>query len=47
VELFRIKSPRITGVPAVVLNNVRNFSVSASKPLVADTQLDRAEQTTI
>ncbi len=47
VELFRIKSPRTADVPALVLNNVRNFSISASKPLVADTQLDHAEQTRI
>jgi hypothetical protein len=30
-----------------VLSNVRNFSVSASQPLLADTHLDRAEQTRI
>ncbi len=41
-DLFRIKSPKVAGVPAAALDNVRNFSVSASKPLFADTQLDKA-----
>jgi hypothetical protein len=44
VDLFRIRTPKVPDVPAAVLNNVRNFSVSGSKPLMADTQLDRAEQ---
>jgi polygalacturonase len=47
VDLFRIKAPRVPDVPACVLNNVRNFTASASKPLLADTQIDRVEQTKI
>ena len=43
VDLFRIKAPKLAGVPAAVLENVRNFSVSASKPLLADTQMDKAD----
>jgi hypothetical protein len=47
VDLFRIKAPRVPDVPACVLTNVRNFTVSASKPLMPDTQFDRAEQSKI
>jgi polygalacturonase len=47
VDLFRIKAPRVPDVPACVLNNVRNFTASASKPLMPDTQLDRADQSKI
>lgn len=43
VDLFRIRAPRVPDVPAAALNNVRNFSASGSKPLMADTQLDRAD----
>ncbi len=47
IDLFRIKAPRVPDVPACVLTNVRNFNVSASKPLMPDTQLDRADQSKI
>lgn len=43
VDLFRIRAPKTAGVPAAVLNNVRNFSVSASKPLMADNQIAKAD----
>ena len=43
VDLFRIKAPKVAGVPGAVLDNVRNFSVSASKPLFADAQIERAD----
>ncbi len=42
VDLFRIKAPKVAGVPVAVLDNVRDFNVSASKPLLADTQLENA-----
>jgi len=45
VDLFRIKAPRVPDVPACVLTNVRNFTASASKPLMPDTQVDRVEAT--
>jgi polygalacturonase len=47
VDLFRIKAPRVADVPACVLTNVRNFTASASKPLMPDTQVDRVEQSKI
>jgi len=47
VDLFRIKAPRVPDVPACILNNVRNFAASASKPLMPDTQIDRADQNKI
>ncbi len=47
VDLFRIKAPRVPDVPACVLTNVRNFTASASKPLMPDSQVDRAEQSKI
>jgi polygalacturonase len=43
VDLFRIRTTKVQGVPAAVLDNVRNFSVSGSKPLLADTQLEKAD----
>jgi len=47
VDLFRIKAPRVPDVPACVLTNVRDFTASASKPLMPDTQLDRIDQSRI
>ena len=43
-DLFRLKAPRAPEVPAMVMNNVRNVSVSGSRPLAADTHLDHADQ---
>jgi polygalacturonase len=43
VALYRVKAPRERGAPAFALKNVRNFSVSASAPLLKDTLVDRSE----
>ena len=43
VDLFRIKAPKVAGVPGAALTNVRNISVSGSKALMADAQMDRAD----
>jgi polygalacturonase len=45
VDLFRIKAPKVAGVPVAALDNVRDFSVSASKPLLADTLIGNAGAT--
>ncbi len=45
VDLFRIKTPKVEGVPAAVLDNVRNFRVSGSEPLLRDAQLENASAT--
>jgi polygalacturonase len=42
-DLFRIRTPKAPGVPAAVLDNVRNFSVSGSKSWLADTHLEQAD----
>ena len=42
-DFSHIKIPHVANVPAFVLNNVEDFSVSQSHPL-PDTQIDRAEQ---
>ena len=42
-DFSHIKIPRAANVPAFVLSNVEDFSISRSKPL-PDTQIDRAEQ---
>ena len=47
VDLFRIKAPRVTDVAACVLNNVSRLSVSASKPLIEDTQLAHTDHAAI
>ena len=39
-RFFRIRGPRLQGVPRFVLNNVEDFDVYLSKP-VPDTQLDK------
>lgn len=45
-EFFRIRTPRIEGVPMFALNNVTDFSVARAK-LVADTELDRVDSIAI
>jgi polygalacturonase len=42
-ELIHVKLPQTTEVPSVVLKNVKDFSITQSKP-VADTQVDSVEQ---
>ena len=42
-RLFRVKAPRLAGVPAFAIENVRNFSVTGSQPLLKDTQVDIVE----
>jgi hypothetical protein len=42
--LFRVKAPRAAGVPAFVLQNVSDFHVSASQPLLKDSQIDVVER---
>ena len=46
-DLFRIKAPRAPNAPVMVMNHVRNLRVSASNPLIPDTQLDHADQNQI
>ena len=41
-ELFQVKLPHTPDVPSVVLKNVKDFSITQSKPL-ADTQIESAE----
>lgn len=43
VDLFRIRAPKVAGIPAAVLDNVRNFTVSGSKPLLDDAHLEKAD----
>jgi polygalacturonase len=43
VELIHIKLPHTPEVPSLVLKNVKDFSITQSKP-VADTQVESAEQ---
>ena len=45
-ELIHVKLPQTPEVPSVVLKNVKDFSVTQSKPL-ADTQVESAEQKTL
>lgn len=45
-ELIHVKLPRTPEVPSVVLKNVKDFSVTQSKPL-ADAQLESVEQRTL
>ncbi len=42
--LFRVQAPRAAGVPAFVLQNVSDFHVSASQPLLKDSQIDVVER---
>jgi hypothetical protein len=43
VELVRVKLPQVPEVPSLVLKNVKDFSITQSKP-VADTQVESTEQ---
>jgi polygalacturonase len=43
VELVRVKLPQAPEVPSLVLKNVKDFSITQSKP-VADTQVESTEQ---
>ena len=45
-ELIHVKLPQTPEVPSVVLKNVKDFSVTQSKPL-ADTQVESTEQKTL
>ncbi|MGH9543641.1 MAG: rhamnogalacturonidase, partial [Terriglobales bacterium] len=45
-ELIHIKLPQTSGVPSLVLKNVKDFSITQSKPL-PDTQVESAEQKTL
>jgi len=45
-ELIHVKLPKTVGVPSVVLKNVKDFSITQSKP-VPDTHVDSAEQKTL
>jgi polygalacturonase len=45
-ELIYIKLPQISGVPSLVLKNVKDFSITQSKPL-ADAEVESAEQKTL
>ena len=45
-ELIHVKLPREPDVPSIALKNVRNFSITQSKP-VPDTQVESAEQKTL
>jgi hypothetical protein len=43
MEVIHLKLPSTPDVPSLVLKNVKDFSVTQSKP-VADTQVESAEQ---
>jgi polygalacturonase len=45
--LSRIKSPRSEGGPSFVLNDVRGFSISGSRPLARDAEIESAESRTL
>ena len=45
-ELIHVKLPKAADVPSVVLKNVKDFSITQSKPM-ADTQVENAEQKTL
>jgi len=45
-ELIHVKLPQTPEVPSVVLKNVKDFSVTQSKPL-PDAQVESAEQKTL
>ena len=45
-ELIHVKLPKTADVHAVVLKNVKDFSITQSKP-VPDTQVESAEQKTL
>ncbi|MBZ5611815.1 MAG: glycoside hydrolase family 28 protein [Acidobacteriia bacterium] len=42
--LFRVKAPRVAGVPAFAISSARNVSVTASQPLLKDSQIDVVER---
>jgi hypothetical protein len=44
--LIHVKLPHAPEVPSLVLRNVKDFSITQSKP-VADTQVESVEQKTI
>jgi hypothetical protein len=46
VELIHVKMPHTPDVPSLVLKNVKDFSITQSKP-VADTQVESAEDKTL
>jgi hypothetical protein len=46
VELIHVKLPQTAEVPSLVLKNVKDFSITQSKP-VADARLESAEQKTL
>jgi len=45
-ELIHVKLPNTAEVPSLVLKNVKNFSITQSRP-VADTQLETTAQKTL
>jgi len=45
-DFFRIKAPKVAGVPMFVLNNVTDFTVARSKP-APDTQIEKADHKTV
>jgi hypothetical protein len=45
-EFIHVKLPQTPEVPSVVLKNVKDFSVTQSKPL-PDAQVESAEQKTL
>jgi polygalacturonase len=46
VELVRVKLPRVSETPSLVLKSVKDFSITQSKP-TADTQVESTEQKTL
>jgi len=42
-DLFRVKAPRLSDMPVLAMSQVRNLSVAASRPLIADTHIDHME----
>jgi hypothetical protein len=46
VELIHVRLPHTPEVPSIVLKNVKDFSITQSKP-VADTLVETAEQKTL
>src|SRR6266481_1666993 len=46
VELVHVKLPEVPGAPSLVLRNVKDFSITRSRP-VADTQVESTEQKTL
>jgi hypothetical protein len=46
IELIHVKLPHTPEVPSLVLKNVKDFSITQSKP-VADAQVESAEDKTL